>query len=112
MPAARRRAASITPDGCSLPLDALVAFAVIAAALFDPLHAAVRVGSFVLVVLIEAGVHPRLAGRFRRVLWRHGGREHSGGRCGWSSCRLCGLGGVWCRPCLWLLPPFRFCRGG
>src|SRR6202011_970509 len=65
--------ASVKP--CSA-LELLVAFAVIAAALFDPFQAAIGVGGLVGVVLIDAGVHPRLAGRFLGVFRIDRGREH------------------------------------
>ena len=50
--------------GCCLgrALQLLGAFAVIAAALLDPLQAAIAVGGLVGVVLIHAGVHAGLAG--------------------------------------------------
>jgi hypothetical protein len=44
-----------------LALQALVAFAVIAAALLDPLEPAVAIVGLVLFVLIEAGFHTSLA---------------------------------------------------
>src|SRR3954453_19547372 len=44
------------------PLQLLVSFAVIAAALLDPLHAAIAVGGLVGVVLVDAGVQAALAG--------------------------------------------------
>src|ERR1700748_2998262 len=47
-------------SGCAL--QALVAFGVVAAALLDPLHAAIAVAGLVGIVLIDAGVHARLAG--------------------------------------------------
>src|ERR1700756_2028787 len=46
----------------SRPFEALVAFAVIAAALLDPLQAAIGARGLVGVVLIEAGVHACLSG--------------------------------------------------
>src|SRR3954462_14339542 len=46
----------------SLALQPLVALAVIATALGDPFHAAIRVVGFVGIVLIDAGVHPGFAG--------------------------------------------------
>src|ERR1051325_6439506 len=42
-------------------LQLLAAFAVIAAALLDPLHAAIGIGGLVGVVLVDTGVHARLA---------------------------------------------------
>src|SRR5215210_3323118 len=59
-----------------LALQFLIALAVIAAALGNPFHAAVGVGRFVGVVLIDAGVHARLAGVFLGVFRIHGGREN------------------------------------
>src|SRR6185437_16656120 len=44
------------------PLQVLVALGVVAAALLDPLHAAIAVGRLVGVVLVDAGVHASLAG--------------------------------------------------
>src|SRR6202011_2031140 len=73
--------ASVRP--CSA-LELLVAFAVIAAALLDPFQAAIGVGGLVGVVLIDAGVHPRLAGGLLGIFRIHGRREHRGAgrRCG------------------------------
>src|SRR6266568_639843 len=64
----------------------LVALAVIAAALLDPLQAAVAVIRLVGVVLVEAGMHPLLAGGFARVLRVDGIREHC--VTAWDSRRL------------------------
>ena len=52
---------SLCPSG--LTLQTLVAFAVIAASLFNPLQSAVCIIRFVGPVLIEAGFHTRLACR-------------------------------------------------
>src|SRR5260221_14540079 len=60
----------------SLAFQLLVALAIIAAALLDPLQAAVTVGGLVGIVLIDAGMHPRLAGGFLAVFRIDGGREH------------------------------------
>jgi hypothetical protein len=58
-----------------LTFQLLVAFAVIATALLDPLQTAIGIGRLVSIVLIEARVHPCFASGFVRVLWRHGRRE-------------------------------------
>ena len=50
-----------SPRSLRLPLQALVAFAVIAAALLDPFKAAVSAIRFIDSVLIEASVEARLA---------------------------------------------------
>src|SRR6516165_7009492 len=57
------------------PFQLFVTFTVIATALLDPFQAAIRIGGFIGVVLVEAGVHASFAGGFVRVLRRHGGRE-------------------------------------
>ena len=62
-----RRGRNIRPRPSSVAgqaraLQLLGAFAVIAAALLDPLQAAIGVGGLVGVVLVDAGVHARLAG--------------------------------------------------
>src|SRR5262245_24285707 len=49
-----------------------VTLAVIATALLDPFQAAIRIGGFIGIVVIEAGVHASFAGGFVRVLRRHG----------------------------------------
>src|SRR4029077_8312869 len=71
----------------SRALQLLGAFAVIAAALLDPFQAAIGAGRLVGVVLVDTGVHPRLAfallgifridrGRiYRRAGWRRGRRR-------------------------------------
>src|SRR5207245_4523340 len=56
-------------------LQPLVALAVVAAALLDPLQAAVAVVGLVGIVLIEAGVQPRLAGTLTRIFGRDRRRE-------------------------------------
>src|SRR5258705_3488130 len=63
-------------------LQLLGALAVIAAALLDPLQAAIGVGGLVGVVLIDAGVHPPFASAFLGIFRIDGGREHRrpGGR--------------------------------
>src|SRR5258708_21905377 len=62
-------------DGASA-LQPLVAFAVVAAALLNPVETAVAVRALVLVVLIEARVHPRPAGGLLGIFGRHGSREY------------------------------------
>src|SRR5215510_6281581 len=57
-------------------LQALVALAVVAAALLDPGQPAIAVARLVGVVLVEAGVHARLAGRLGRIFRGDGAREH------------------------------------
>src|SRR4051812_19882821 len=64
-PAVESRCGRASGSGGALQL--LGAFAVVAAALLDPLHAAIGVGRLVGVVLVDAGVHPRLAGRLLGV---------------------------------------------
>src|SRR5260221_14022523 len=69
-------------DGASA-FQPLVAFAVVAAALLNPVETAVAVRALVLVVLIEARVHPRPAGGLLGIFGRHGSREYrfaGGGR--------------------------------
>src|SRR5260370_20190735 len=69
-------------DGASA-LQPLVAFAVVAAALLNPVETAVGVRALVLVVLIEPRVHPRPAGGLLGIFGRHGSREYrfaGGGR--------------------------------
>src|SRR3954451_23631576 len=81
-------------------LQLLVAFAVIAAALLDPLHAAIAVGGLVGVVLVDAGVEARLArgllGVFRIDcvrIDRGAGRQGRRGSRGGLLLRLLRLGG-------------------
>src|SRR5258705_9995016 len=78
------------PSRQASALQLLGALAVIAAALLDPLQAAIGVGSLVGVVLIDAGVHPRLAGAFLGIFRIDGGREHR--RAGWRGWRRGGSG--------------------
>ena len=59
----------------ALALQLLGALTVIAAALLDPLQAAVGVGGLVGVVLIDAGVHPPFASAFLGIFRIDGGRE-------------------------------------
>src|SRR3954470_10978094 len=59
-------------------LQLLVAFAVIAAALLDPLHAAIAVGGLVGVVLVDAGVQAPLAGGLLGVFRINGVRIDRG----------------------------------
>src|ERR1700760_4170187 len=61
------------PSGWLRALQLLVAFAVIAAALHDPFHAAIAVGFLVGLVLVNAGMHAGLAGGFTGVFRIHGG---------------------------------------
>ena len=61
-------------------LQLLGAFAAVAAALLDPLQAASGVGGLVGVVLVDAGVHPRLAGGLLGIFRIDGGRKHRGAR--------------------------------
>src|ERR1700730_7049117 len=80
------RPAKIAPAGPSRrrsALQLLGTLAVIAAALLDPLQAAIGVSGLVGVVLIDAGVHPGLARGFLGVFRIHRGREYGrtgGGR--------------------------------
>src|ERR1700720_4075802 len=93
-------------------LQPLVALAVVAAALLNPVETAIAVAGLVLVVLIEARMHPRLAAGLGGILGRHGGWKYrltgsgrSGGLCGrrggfWRRGRLgggwsCRRGGRW-----------------
>src|SRR5262249_28910249 len=82
-------------DGGSA-LQPLVAFAVVAATLLNPVETAVAVRALVLVVLIEARMHPRPAGALLGIFGRHGSREYrfaGGGRrncASWSRSRLGG----------------------
>src|SRR5262245_21625271 len=81
-----RTPAAYSTHGClRRALQSLDAFAVIAAALLDPFHATIGIGGLVGVVLIDAGVHARLAfgllgiflidrGRVHRRTGRRGGR--------------------------------------
>src|ERR1700674_5529478 len=69
-----------------LALQLLVALAVIAAALLDPLHAAIAVGGLVGVVLIDTGMHPGLAGGLLGIFRIDGGWEHGGPRRRWGGC--------------------------
>src|SRR6516165_11362389 len=57
----------VTPHRSGRTLQPLVTLRVIAAALLNPLQAAVGVGRLVGVVLVDAGVHARLAGRLLGV---------------------------------------------
>src|SRR5262249_53609953 len=57
-------------------LQALGAFAVIAAALLDPLQPAIGIAGLVGVVLIDASVHARLAFAFLGVFWIDLAREN------------------------------------
>src|SRR5580704_14166494 len=83
-------------NGSALQLG--IALAVVAAALLDPMQAAIAATGLVGVVLIEAGVHPRPAGRLAGILRRYGGREHGGAGCRWrcGRSRLGGRGGGRC----------------
>src|SRR5262249_2459110 len=69
-------------DGASA-LQLLVAFAVVATALLNPVETGVGIRGLILVVLIEARMHPRPAGTLLGIFGRHGSREYrfaSGGR--------------------------------
>src|ERR1700737_383887 len=95
---ARRRASPFCPRVCfggscatssvglmggRLTLQLLGALAVIAAALLDPLQAAIGVTGLVGIVLVDAGVHPGLASGFLGIFWINGSGEYSRpGRCG------------------------------
>src|ERR1700753_4204325 len=82
-------------SGSGRTLQALVAFAVIAAALLDPLQAAISVAGLVDVVLVEAAVHTALAGGFLGVFRIHRRREYRVAhrhRRGGGSGRCCGRG--------------------
>src|SRR5260370_20167438 len=69
--------------GGRLALQLLGALAVIAAALLDPLQAAIGVTGLVGIVLVDAGVHPGLASGFLGIFWINGSGEYSRpGRCG------------------------------
>src|ERR1700760_1823634 len=57
-------------------LQLLVAFAVIAAALLDPLQAAIAVAGLVSLVLVVAGLEPLLAGAQAGVFRIHRGGKH------------------------------------
>src|SRR6516164_1161336 len=70
-----------------------VTLAVIATALLDPFQSAIRIGGFIGIVLVEAGVHAGFAGGFVRVLRRHGRWEDRVPR----SSRRRGRGGRSCR---------------
>src|SRR5215475_282827 len=76
-------------EGCSAvsAFEPLVAFAVIAAALFDPLHPTIAIVGLVRVVLIEAGLHAGLAGRLFRI-FRSNRRWKSRGPGRADACRL------------------------
>ncbi len=50
-----------------LAFQALVAFAIVSAPLLYPLEATIAVAGLVRVILIEASVHPRLAGGLARI---------------------------------------------
>src|SRR5690349_11637113 len=56
---------------CTSTFELLVTLAVVTTALLDPFQAAIRIGGFVGIVLIKAGMHAGFAGGFVRVLWRH-----------------------------------------
>src|SRR3954463_6136597 len=62
----------------ALALQLLAALAVIAAAFLDPLQSAIAVTGFVGVVLVDAGVHSRLACGFLGVLRIDSRREYGG----------------------------------
>ena len=79
--------------GSSRALQLLGAFAVIAAALLDPLQAAIAVGGLVGVVLIDAGVHARLAGAFLGIFRIHRGRKDRRSRRRRGRCAAALLGG-------------------
>src|SRR6266404_6299232 len=71
------------PSREALAFQFLGALTVIAAALLDPLQAAIGIGGLVGVVLIDAGVHPRLASAFLGIFRIDGGGEYRGsGGCG------------------------------
>src|SRR5579872_380646 len=77
--------------------EALVAFAVVAAALLDPFQAAIGICRLVGIVLIEAAVHARLASAFLGVFLINRQREDRGPagqrRCGGGrGCLRLGLG--------------------
>src|SRR5262245_19709724 len=75
-------AAAMADSGRTLQM--LVAFAVVAAALLNPLHAAVAVTGLVGVVLVDAGVHAGLAGGLLAVFRIDGIRKDGvadGSRC-------------------------------
>ena len=68
-----------------------IAFAVIASALLDPLHAAIGVGCLVRIVLVDAGLPARSASPLFGIFRIDGGRENGGpaggcGRCGSLGC--------------------------
>src|SRR5581483_8497374 len=70
-----RFAARASFRGSSRSFEALVAFAVVAAALLDPFQPAISIGRLVGIVLIEAAMHTRLAGAFLRIFGTDGDRE-------------------------------------
>src|SRR3981081_4452582 len=74
--------------GSGRALQLLGALAVIAAALLDPLQAAIAVAGLVGVVLVDAGVHPRLAFAFLGIFRIDRGREDR--RPGWRRRRCWG----------------------
>src|SRR5262245_48150607 len=85
----RRTPAASSTHGClRCALQALDAFAVIAAALLDPLHAAIGIGGLVGIVLIDAGVHARLAFRLLGIFLIDGRRVHRRPSRRSSGCRL------------------------
>src|ERR1700737_957164 len=105
---ARRRASRFCPRVCfggscatssvglmggGFALQVFGALAVIAAALLDPLQAAIGVTGLVGIVLVDAGVHPGLASGFLGIFWINGSGEYSRpGRCGGrSGGRRCGV---------------------
>src|SRR5665213_128134 len=67
---------SANPRRSGGALQPLVAFAVIAATLLDPLHAAIAIAGLVGVVLIDAGMHAALASGFLGIFRIDGGREY------------------------------------
>ena len=69
--------------GRDLALQALIAFAVVAATFLDPLQTAIGVSDLVGIVLIEAGVHPSLTFTLFGIFRRDGGGKQGiadGGR--------------------------------
>src|SRR5436190_7698976 len=86
---ARTPAARSSPGCLRGALQFLGAFAVIAAALLDPLHATIGIGGLVGVVLVDAGVHACLAFALLGIFRIDRAREHrgTGRRCG-RRCRF------------------------
>jgi hypothetical protein len=64
------------PFASGRPLKAFVAFAVIAASLFDPLQTTVCPGCFVRAVLVQPSLHSCLACGLTRILGRNSAREY------------------------------------